>query len=58
MVLDLSHGKRLYDWLGAHKRVYRGIRWSVCFGRVNFIAVATKQLDWERHSETGSPTEG
>jgi ubiquinone/menaquinone biosynthesis C-methylase UbiE len=33
MVLDLSFGKRAYDWLGAHPRVYRAIRWNVCFGR-------------------------
>ncbi len=33
MVLDLSHGKKVYDWLGVHKGVYRGVRWSVCFGR-------------------------
>jgi hypothetical protein len=33
MVLDLSHGKKVYDWLGVHKVVYRGVRWSVCLGR-------------------------
>jgi ubiquinone/menaquinone biosynthesis C-methylase UbiE len=33
MVLDLSFGKRAYDWLGAHPRIYRAIRWNVCFGR-------------------------
>jgi demethylmenaquinone methyltransferase/2-methoxy-6-polyprenyl-1,4-benzoquinol methylase len=37
MVLDLSHGRRVYDWLGVHKRVYRGIRWSVCFGRERYL---------------------
>ncbi len=51
MVLDLSHGKRVYDWLGLHKRVYRGIRWSVCFGREEYLqeravaALALKQGD-------------
>ena len=32
MVLDLDSGKRVYDWLGAHERVYSALRWSVCFG--------------------------
>jgi ubiquinone/menaquinone biosynthesis C-methylase UbiE len=33
MALDLAFGKRVYDWLGQHPRVYQGIRWGVCFGR-------------------------
>jgi ubiquinone/menaquinone biosynthesis C-methylase UbiE len=51
LVLDLSHGKRVYDWLGVHRRVYRGIRWSVCFGRERHLqeravaAIALKQGD-------------
>jgi len=33
MVLDLNHGKRVYDWLGQHHVLYRFIRFGVCFGR-------------------------
>ena len=33
MVLDLSFGKRVYDWLGTHPRVYRVVRWLAAFGR-------------------------
>ena len=35
--LDRDFGKRVYDWLGRHARVYRAIRWSVCFGRERFL---------------------
>lgn len=47
MVLDLSFGKRVYDWLGAHERVYRAIRWNVCFGReahLQGLAIAALEL--------------
>ncbi len=33
MVLDNQFGKRVYDWLGRHRFVYRAIRWNVCLGR-------------------------
>lgn len=33
MVLDLAHGKRVYDWLGLHQRVYRHIRWIAACGQ-------------------------
>ncbi len=33
MVLDLEHGRRVYDWLGRHRVLYRLIRCGVCFGR-------------------------
>ena len=33
MALDLAFGKRVYDWLGRHPRVYSTVRWMVCFGR-------------------------
>ncbi len=32
-VLDLDFGKKVYDWLGAHQRIYRAIRWIACLGR-------------------------
>ena len=35
--LDRQFGKRVYDWLGQHPRFYRGIRWTVCFGRERFL---------------------
>jgi demethylmenaquinone methyltransferase/2-methoxy-6-polyprenyl-1,4-benzoquinol methylase len=33
MVLDLAFGRKLYDWFGAHERVYRAVRWISCLGR-------------------------
>jgi ubiquinone/menaquinone biosynthesis C-methylase UbiE len=33
MAHDLEFGKRVYDWLGEHPRIYKAIRWSVCLGR-------------------------
>ena len=36
-ILDRQFGKRVYDWLGRHPRVYQAIRWSVCFGRERFL---------------------
>ena len=37
MVLDLAFGKRAYDWLGTHPRVYGIIRWTVAFGREDHL---------------------
>jgi ubiquinone/menaquinone biosynthesis C-methylase UbiE len=33
MVLDLSFGRGLYDWFGAHERLYGMVRWISCVGR-------------------------
>jgi ubiquinone/menaquinone biosynthesis C-methylase UbiE len=33
MVLDLAFGRGLYDWFGAHERVYGMVRWISCVGR-------------------------
>lgn len=33
IVLDLSFGRRIYDWYGAHKNVYGAVRWISCVGR-------------------------
>lgn len=41
--LDREFGKRVYDWLGKHSRVYRAIRWSVCFGREGFLQRAAME---------------
>jgi len=37
MVLDLSFGKRCYDFLGSHRHLYRSIRWGVCLGREDYL---------------------
>ncbi len=47
MALDLAHGKRAYDLLGRHPRLYRAVRFSVCFGRerrLQQLAVAATGL--------------
>jgi ubiquinone/menaquinone biosynthesis C-methylase UbiE len=47
MALDLSSGKRIYDWLGRHPLIYKGIRWSVCFGhedRLQRLAISALGL--------------
>jgi ubiquinone/menaquinone biosynthesis C-methylase UbiE len=37
MVLDLAFGRGLYDWFGAHERVYKIVRWISCVGRENYL---------------------
>ncbi len=47
MALDLSSGKRIYDWLGQHSLTYKCIRWSVCFGhedRLQRLAISALDL--------------